>query len=73
MRPAADERDVAGVDTRLVEAADGREWLEVVLVVRGSVRRTADRKRWRMRVTGGSMVTFCADWVVAVTRKTRRP
>jgi hypothetical protein len=54
-------------DGRLVEAADRRQTLEVILVLRGRVRRARDGRRWCMRIQGGPVVTFAAEWVVAAT------
>ena len=54
-------------DVRLVEAAERGEPLEVILVLRGRVRRAGGGGRWRMRAQGGRMVTFAGDWVVAAT------
>jgi TolB-like protein len=68
----AREQDVAGTDARLVEAAATGEKLEVVLVLRGSVRRAAGSSRWRIRVAGGRVVTFAAEWLVAATHLPRR-
>jgi hypothetical protein len=67
----ARDLDVAGIDARLVEAAAAGEKLEVVLVLRGSVRRAAGSSRWRIRVAGGRIVTFAAEWVVAATHLSR--
>jgi hypothetical protein len=68
----ARDRDFAGGDARLADAAARGEQLELVLVLRGSVR-PAGRSRWRMRVAGGRVLTFAAEWVVAATRLPRRP
>ena len=54
-------------DLRLAEAADSGEVIEVILVLRGRIRRAADRRRWRIRSQTGRVVTFSGDWVVAVT------
>ena len=58
-------------DIRLVEAAERGEPLEVILVLRGRVRRAGNGVRWRMRAQGGRLVTFAGDWVVAATRLAR--
>ena len=60
------------LDTRLVEAAERGETLEVILVLRGKVRPVAGGRRWRIRVEGGRVVTFAGDWVVAATPVTPR-
>jgi hypothetical protein len=54
-------------DIRLAEAAERGEPLEVILVLRGRVRRAGDGGRWRMRAQGGRVVTFAGEWVVAAT------
>ena len=64
--------DVAGIDARLMEAAQRGETLEVVLMVRGRVRRAAGASRWRIRVAGGKVLTFTAEWVVAATPRPSR-
>jgi hypothetical protein len=56
-----------GIDVRLAQAADARQTLEVILVVRGAVRRTSRPGRWRIRMVGGGVLTFAADAVVAAT------
>ena len=60
------ERTVPGTDVRLVEAASTGALLEVILVVRGTVR-ARGVGRWRMRTTDGHVVTFPAKSVVAAT------
>ncbi|HJQ84123.1 MAG TPA: hypothetical protein VKA21_08610 [Candidatus Binatia bacterium] len=59
-------RDASAVDTRLAEAAARGETLEMILVLRGSVR-PAGSGRWRVRLVGGRVVTFGADAVIAAT------
>jgi TolB-like protein len=61
--------DASSIDARLLDAAETGETLEVILVLRGTVRRASgkDRVRWRMRLNGRHMVTFPADAVVAAT------
>jgi hypothetical protein len=49
-----------------MQAAIGGETLEVILVLRGTVRQ-AGNDRWRIRVGSRSMLTFGADAVVAAT------
>jgi len=64
-----------GVDARLAESAGRGEEVEVILVVRGTVRRSARPGRWRIRLAGGGVLTFAAEWLVAATatrRATRR-
>ncbi|HEX9418033.1 MAG TPA: hypothetical protein VGA81_03195 [Methylomirabilota bacterium] len=60
------------LDTRLAEAVELGQTLEVILVLRGKVRRVAGGRRWRIRVEGGRVVTFAGDWVVAATPVTPR-
>ena len=43
------------------------ETLEIILALRGRVRRARDGRRWCLHAQGGSVMTFPADWVVAVT------
>ena len=62
----AESRAVPGIDGRLVEAAATGETLELILVVRGTVR-PAGKRRWRVRLERGGVLTFDADWVVATT------
>ena len=64
--------DVASIDARLVEAVENGETLEVVLMVRGTVRRAGRAGRWRIRVAGGRVLTFAGEWVVAATSLPRR-
>jgi hypothetical protein len=59
--------DVAGVDARLSEAAAKGQRLEVILVLRGKVRRGTGKGGWRMRLENGRVITFRGDTVVAVT------
>ena len=59
-------------DARLAEAAERGQPLEVILVLRGSVRATARAGRWRMRLHDGRVLTFDGECVVAVT-PTPRP
>ena len=60
-------------DSRLVEAAERAETLEVILVLRGRIRRAHDGRRWRIRAQGGRVVTFASEWVVAATPVPSRP
>ena len=60
--------DPAGAAARLTElAADGKP-VEVILVLRGTLRAVdgSGGRRWRMRLEGDHVVTFRAEWVVAV-------
>jgi hypothetical protein len=61
------------VDSRLCVAAEGGDTIEVILVVRGKVRRSTRPSRWRMRLDGGGVMTFAADSVVAATPVRRPP
>jgi hypothetical protein len=60
-------------DLRLAEAADRGQELEVILVLRGRIRRVGDGRRWRIRAQGGRVITFAAEWVVAATPVPARP
>jgi hypothetical protein len=62
------DRDRSGIDARLVEAAIAGEDVEVILVLRGRVRRAPGNDRWRIRVEGRHVVTFRAGAVVAARR-----
>ncbi len=57
-------------DARLLEAAEVGGRVEVILVLRGTVR-PHGVGRWRMRTDGGHVVTFPAEGVVAATPATR--
>ena len=67
------EVDAAGAAARLVEVASEGTPVEVILVVRGTLRPVdgSGGKRWRMRLDGDHVLTFRAEWVVA-TRPTTR-
>jgi hypothetical protein len=54
-------------DGQLSETAERGEAVEMILVVQGHLRRTSDGRRWRMRTLSGRVVTFAAEWVVAMT------
>ena len=54
------------LETRLAEATERDQTLEVILVLRGRVRPVAGG-RWRIRVEGGRVLTFAGEWVVAAT------
>jgi len=60
-------------DLRLAEAAERGQVLELILVLRGRIRRVGDGQRWRIRVQGGRVVTFAAEWLVAATPVPSRP
>ena len=60
------------LDTRLAEAVERGQTLEVILVLRGKVRPVEGGRRWRIRVEGGRVVTFVGDWVIAATPVTPR-
>ena len=57
---------------RLADAAETGSTLEVIVVLRGRVRRGSRPGRWRMRLSGGGVATFTADAAVAVTPVARR-
>lgn len=67
----AGDRDVSAINTRLSEAAMNDEDLEVILVLRGRVRRAAGADRWRIRVGGRQVFTFRAESVLTATRTPR--
>jgi hypothetical protein len=73
MNERSREVDAAGAAARLVEVAAGGAPVEVILVVRGTLRPVdgSGGKRWRMRLDGDHVLTFRAEWVVA-TRPTPR-
>jgi len=71
--PPAVSEPLSAPDVCLAEAAERGHPLEVILVLRGRVRRAADGRRWRIRVQGGRVVTVSAEWVVAATRIAPRP
>ena len=66
--------DVAGAAARLVEVAAEGEPVEVILVVRGTLRAIdgSAGTRWRMRLDGDHVLTFRAEWVVATRPIGRR-
>jgi hypothetical protein len=69
-------QDVVTVNTRLTEAAQSGEAVELILVVRGKVRPTRGADRWRLHVGGRRVISFHADSVLAATpvaRAKRRP
>ena len=60
-------RDGATVNTRLSEAAERGQPVELILVVQGRVRPTRGAGRWRIQIEGRHVITFHADSVVAAT------
>jgi len=68
----AADADISSVNSRLAAAAEGGETLEVILVLRGRVRRAAGSGRWRMQLEGRRVLTFQADCVLATTAVARR-
>lgn len=64
--------DVNTTNARLSEAAERGESIEVILVLRGHVRRVAGTgDRWRIRTSDDHVVTFRADAVVATSHPPR--
>ena len=63
----------ATLDARLAEAAERGQTLEVILVLRGSVRQAAGAGRWRIRLENGRVLTFDGECVVAATPIPRAP
>ena len=76
---AASERprdvDTAGAAARLTEVAAEGVPVEVILVVRGTIRPVDGSKgtRWRMRLDSDHVLTFRAEWVVATRPVGRDP
>jgi len=68
----AADADVSSVNSRLAAAAEGGETLEVILVLRGKVRRAVGSGRWRIQLEGRRVLTFQADCVLATTAVARR-
>jgi hypothetical protein len=66
------DADVSSVNGRLAAAAESGETLEVILVVRGKVRRATGASRWRIHLEGRRVLTFQADCVLATTAMVRR-
>jgi len=60
------------INARLADAGETGETLELILVVRGTVRPMAVPGRWRVRLDGGGVLTFDARCVVAATSVGRR-
>jgi hypothetical protein len=69
----AQHLDVSGVNARLDVAAASGDGLEVILVLRGRVRRAPGAGRWRIRLENGRVLTFPAELVVAATPVPRGP
>jgi hypothetical protein len=67
MSERARDVDAAGAAARLTELAAGGGPVEVILVVRGTIRPVEGSKgtRWRMRLDSDHVLTFRAEWVVA--------
>jgi hypothetical protein len=65
--------DAAGAAARLAEVAAEGGPVEVILVVRGTLRPVdgSGGKRWRMRLDGDHVLTFRAEWVIATRPVTR--
>jgi hypothetical protein len=61
------DESVHAINARLADAAASGEMLEVILVLRGKVRVARGSNRWRIRETGGRVLTFRAGAVVAAT------
>ena len=63
------EIDAAGAAARLADAAADGGPVEVILVVRGTVRPVEGSagRRWRVRLDRHHALTFRAEWVVAAS------
>jgi hypothetical protein len=70
-RMSARDSSPVAIDARLAEAAETGETLELILVLRGRMRRAARAGRWRIRLATGGVLTFAADLVLAATRVSR--
>ena len=64
---SGDDRNVAAIFARLAEAAEAEQPLELILVLRGTVRPAAGTDRWRIRLESGRVLTFSADAIAAAT------
>jgi hypothetical protein len=73
MALTAKDDDAAGINARLVQAAETGETLELILVLRGKVRPVRSGDRWRVRTDRRHVLTFRADAVVAATPMPRPP
>ncbi len=67
----APDIEPSGIEARLAQAADSRETLELILVLRGRLRRGTAPGRWRIRLTKGGVLTFTGNLVAAATRVPR--
>ena len=67
MSARARDVDAAGAAARLAEVAAEGAPVEVILVVRGTIRPVegSNNTRWRMRLDSDHVLTFRAEWVVA--------
>jgi hypothetical protein len=67
--------DAAGAAARLAEVAAEGGPVEVILVVRGTIRPVEGSagQRWRMRLDSDHVVSFRAEWVVATRPVGREP
>src|SRR5215831_2626136 len=66
-RPPMDN-DAPVAQSRLLDAAETGQPLELVLVIRGRVRRARrGTQSWSVHPTGGRVLTFSADCVLAAT------
>lgn len=65
--------DAAGAAARLSEVAAEGGPVEVILVVRGTLRPVegSSGQRWRMRLDSDHVLTFRAEWVIATRPATR--
>jgi len=63
------DNDASVAQSRLLDAAETGQTLELVLVVRGRVRpaRRGKQSLWSVHPTGGRVLTFSADCVLAAT------
>ena len=67
--------DATGAAARLTEVAAEGQPVEVILVVRGTLRPVegSNGQRWRMRLDSDHVLTLRAEWVVATCRPAREP
>ena len=70
----ATDIDPAGAAARLADAAADGGPVEVILVVRGTVRPVegSGGRRWRVRLDRHHALTFRAEWVVAASPAAER-
>ena len=64
---SAEDVGASLIYARLREAAETREALELILVLRGQIRAVRGRGGWSVRVVGGGRFKFPADAVLALT------